>query len=226
MGVQLHLLGYLVSSDSEDDFGVRQVRIEDRESRQQYANVQLEGFPAHGIIDTGSDITIMGIDLFKKVAAVPRLRKSQFQRADKTPRTYDGRTFSLDGRLELDISFNGRTMKTPVYVKVDATEQLLLGEGACRQLHIVMEPSPSYWRLKRRDGKGEAATTTDIRDNNSAKKIRLETTTSRTEPIVEEVPRRIQTPEDKTQLPPTGCGDAVVPECVDGVTQTEIDLAL
>ena len=28
-------------------------------------------------------------------------------------------------------------MKTMVYVKMDATEQLLLGEGVCRQLGIV-----------------------------------------------------------------------------------------
>ena len=43
----------------------------------------------------------------------------------------------LHGMIELDISFEGRTMKTPVYVKVDAPNQLLLGEGVCRQLQII-----------------------------------------------------------------------------------------
>ena len=55
----------------------------------------------------------MGGELFRKVAAVARLRKSQFRRPDKTPRTYDRRIFTLDGKIELDISFGEVTMKTP-----------------------------------------------------------------------------------------------------------------
>lgn len=39
--------------------------------------------------------------------------------------------------LELDLSFNGVTMKTTIYVKAETTEQLLLGEGACHQLRII-----------------------------------------------------------------------------------------
>ena len=191
-----HLLGYLVSSDSEDDTGVRQVRVTDEGSKQQCADVQLEGVPTRRIIDTGSDITIMGKDLFKKVAAVARLRKSQFQRADKTPRTYDGRTFTLDGKIELDVVFDGMTMKTPVYVKVDATEQLLLGEGVCRQLDIVsyhpdvIDPRPHH---RRRKGRGDAALTRadtglNQADNDSRKKARLETPAPKTQGAVEEAP--------------------------------------
>ena len=41
-------------------------------------------------------------------------------------------------------------MKTPVYVKMDAKEQLLLSEGVCRQLGIV-----TYHR-EVVPGKGEA----------------------------------------------------------------------
>ena len=66
-----------------------------------------------------------------------KLRKRDLKPADKTPRTYDQKTFRLDGRLNLDITFQERTMKTPVYVKMDAKEQLLLSEGGCRQLGIV-----------------------------------------------------------------------------------------
>ena len=39
--------------------------------------------------------------------------------------------------MEVDISFNDRTMKTSVYIKMDAPEQLLLSEGVCRQLGIL-----------------------------------------------------------------------------------------
>ena len=39
--------------------------------------------------------------------------------------------------IEVDIEFQGKTMKTRVYVKMDAPEELLLSEGVCRQLSIV-----------------------------------------------------------------------------------------
>ena len=35
-----------------------------------------------GIIDSGADITIMGGELFKKVAAAARLKKRDFKKAD------------------------------------------------------------------------------------------------------------------------------------------------
>ena len=100
---QLH--DCLLSLDSEDDSGVCQVCVADRGSKQQYADVQIEGVPARGVIDTGSDITVMGGELFRHVATIARLRKSQFQQPDKFPRTYDGRTFTLDGRMDLNVSF-------------------------------------------------------------------------------------------------------------------------
>ena len=43
----------------------------------------------------------------------------------------------MNGRIPLDITFGDKTMKTMIYVKMDASEQLLLGEGVCRQLGIV-----------------------------------------------------------------------------------------
>ena len=58
------------------------------------------------MIDSGADITIMGADLFKKVAAVAHLKKRQ---SDKVPYTYDQKPFKLDGKLELDITFQDKT---------------------------------------------------------------------------------------------------------------------
>ena len=102
----VNLLDCLLSPDSEDDSDVCQVRISDRGSRQLYADVQIVGVPARGVIDSGSDITIMGGELFRHIATVARLRKNQFHKPDKTPRMYDGRTFTLYGKMDLDITFN------------------------------------------------------------------------------------------------------------------------
>ena len=99
--------------------------------------VLLAGVPTWGVIDSGADITIMGGDLFCHIAAATRMKKRQLQAPDRTPRTYDQRPFSLDGKVNLDISFGDITMSTPVYIKLDAPEPLLLAEGVCRQLNIL-----------------------------------------------------------------------------------------
>ncbi len=53
--------------------------------------------------------------------------------------------------MDLDITFKGKTMCTPVYIKMDAHEQLLLSEGTCHQLGIIRyDPSVQTWRGGRR----------------------------------------------------------------------------
>ena len=47
------------------------------------------------------------------------------------------RPFVLDGKMNLDISYGEVTMRTRVYIKMDAPEQLLLAEGVCRQFKII-----------------------------------------------------------------------------------------
>ena len=90
-----------------------------------------------GVIDTAADVTIMGGEMFKKVAAVAKLYKRNFKPADKISYSFDRKPFRLDGKLELDVSFKDCTITTDVYVKMDASEQLLLSEGVCQQLGIV-----------------------------------------------------------------------------------------
>ena len=102
---------------------VKTVQITDTGSITQCVKVQVQGVPAYGLIDSGADITIIGGNLSKKVAAVAKLRKRDFMKADKVPLTYDQRPFQLDGRMDLDIlSFDDSTMTTPVYVKMDAQD--------------------------------------------------------------------------------------------------------
>ena len=129
-------LQYLLS-DLDDSSDVRQVRIQDQGSKPPKAKVVVGGVSMLGVIDTAADVTIMGGEMFKEVAAIAKLRKKDFKPADKTPYNYDKKPFRLDGKLELDICFQDRTMMTDIYVKMDASEPLLLSEGVCRQLGIV-----------------------------------------------------------------------------------------
>ena len=62
------------------------VTVDDKGSHSQCARVLLEGVPAFGIVDSGADITIIGGTLFKRVAAVARLKKRDFRPSDKVPR--------------------------------------------------------------------------------------------------------------------------------------------
>ena len=111
--------------------------MEDKGSHPRYAEVSAQGVLLQGVVDTGSDLTIMGREAFKKVATVAKLRKRDSHPADKKAYSYDGKPFTLDGRLQLDLTFGEYAMSTPVHVKMDADDQLLLPEGVCRQLGIV-----------------------------------------------------------------------------------------
>jgi len=91
-----------------------------------------------GVVDSGSDITIIGKKMFKKVASVAKLWKKDFtiKSPDKQLCTYL-QLFRVHGWIEVDVSFGDYTMKTSIYVKMDVPEQLLLSEGVCRQLGII-----------------------------------------------------------------------------------------
>ena len=76
-------LSLLYSSDSD----VSVVRIIDRGSKPQFAEVLIPGVPATGVINTEADITIIGGALFHSMAVAARLKKRDFKIADKVPRT-------------------------------------------------------------------------------------------------------------------------------------------
>ena len=96
----------------------------------------------------------MGQEIFKKVASVARLKKKNLKKPDKTPYAYNQQSFSLDGMMSMDITFNDVTLTTPVYIKLDSKDQLLLSEGVCRQLGIVQyHPKVKVWQSKRSNGR-------------------------------------------------------------------------
>ena len=105
--------------------------MEDKGSYPRYVQVSVQGVLLQGVVDTGSDLTITSKEAFKKVATVSKLRKRDFHPTKKKAYSYDWKPFPLDGSLQLDLTFEEYSMPTPVYVKTDADDQLLLSEDVC-----------------------------------------------------------------------------------------------
>lgn len=85
------------SSESESEITVRLVRVTYEGSSARRALVEVQGVPAYGVIDSGSDITVMDPDLFKTIAAATRMKRRCLKPVDKVPYTFDHKTFHLDG---------------------------------------------------------------------------------------------------------------------------------
>ena len=99
--------------------------------------VQIEGLPIRGIIDTGSDITILSGTAFQEIVTVCGIKREQFKPPDTTACSYGHQPLKLDGQLDLQVKFGEKSMCERVYIKLDATDALLLSEGMCCKLNIV-----------------------------------------------------------------------------------------
>ena len=66
------------------------------------ATVKIEGVPIMGIIDTGSDITIISGNMFKIVIVKAGLKKEE---SNKQAFTYNKRWITLDGQMDVNTSF-------------------------------------------------------------------------------------------------------------------------
>ena len=67
--------------------------------------VQIENVPVRGIIDTGSDITILSGIAFQKIVTMSNLKKEHFKPADRKACTYGHHPLNLDGQMDLHIKF-------------------------------------------------------------------------------------------------------------------------
>jgi len=105
------------------DENVKLVLVQDKGSQPQCAPVNIACVPGLGIVDSRADITIVGKQLFLKIAAVKKLKRSDCKPADKLPKIYDWKLFSLQVVLELEIKFEEK-MSIIIYVKIDACDQL------------------------------------------------------------------------------------------------------
>ena len=108
-------LDFLFSSSDDEMADALQVQVTDHGSHPHCAKVIVQRVAAYRIIDSGADITIISGSLFKRVATTARLKKRDFKKPDKTPRTYIHEPFMMDGMMELDVAFEEKMLHTPVY---------------------------------------------------------------------------------------------------------------
>ena len=124
-------MGYFYSDSDEGEQNINTVIVNDTGISTWRVKV-LFGVPA---FDGAADITIIGSDLFKKVASLSL----------QTPH-HAYMPFTLNSRIALDLTFGDTMIKTPVYVKMDAFGQLLLFEGVSIQLGIInYHPQVRKW---------------------------------------------------------------------------------
>ena len=110
---------------TQESKGARMIRTRyytSNQKLQSHVEVKIEGVPVTGIIDTGSDITIIRGDLFYHIVGTAGLEESSLKPADLKVCTYDQKPINLDGQLDLHISFGERVICTTVYVKLVAPD--------------------------------------------------------------------------------------------------------
>ena len=116
-------------------------------------NIQVQGVPTSGVIDTGADNTITRGNLFKKVATADRLKKKEFMKPNH-----------VHGRIDLKISFDEKVLHTPVYIKMDAHDQLGL-QKACVASLTLLSLTKVYHHFTRQEIRhGDEGSTARITD--------------------------------------------------------------
>lgn len=102
--------------------------MKDGGSCSQHVDVEINSVPVNGVIDSGANITIMGGELFRKVATVADFKK-KIKKPDKTPHNYDQSPFKLDGQMDLQLTFDEKAVVTPIY--------MLASSYYCQRVSVV-----------------------------------------------------------------------------------------
>ena len=89
------------------------------------------------MIDRGSDITIVRGDLLYHIVSTAGLEASKIRSTGQRAYTYDQKPITLEGQIDLNISFGENRLCTTVYIKLVAPDALLLSEAVCRTLGVV-----------------------------------------------------------------------------------------
>ena len=72
------------SDEEKSSAQVDEIRVYDQGSRPQMVRVVIAGVPVKGVVNTATDITIVGAEVFKRIASVAKLRQRHLKPVDKT----------------------------------------------------------------------------------------------------------------------------------------------
>ena len=67
--------------------------------------VMIEGVPVTGLIDTGSDITIIRGNLFYQIISESGVKIESLKPAEQKACTYDQKPITLDGQMDMKVTF-------------------------------------------------------------------------------------------------------------------------
>ena len=95
----------LIQTKSSKSSGTRVIctgsRMCTTKSGTRCVEVIIEGVPATGLIDTGSDITIIRGDLFYQIVTEAHLKVQSLKATQQKACTYDQKPISLDGQIDM-----------------------------------------------------------------------------------------------------------------------------
>ena len=72
----------------------------------------IEGVAVSGLIDTGSDITIIRGDLFYNIVTEAHLKLQSLKPAEQKACTYDQKPITLDGQMDMKVGFGEKRIVT------------------------------------------------------------------------------------------------------------------
>ena len=89
----------------------------------------MSGSPVEALVDPGSSASIMSTELLKQIGPKAGISKDDLRPPDIVLRNYSRNQITISGRVDLEFTWRGKTVKSPVYVRSDKQEgePLLLG---------------------------------------------------------------------------------------------------
>ena len=81
-----------------------------------YYHVSIASEPVEAMVDTGSSATILLTELFKRIGKKANIPVSALSTLDVVLRDYNQRSIPVGAKVELEFTFNGRSVVAPVYL--------------------------------------------------------------------------------------------------------------
>ena len=105
-----------------------------------YVTVSIAGEPVEAMVDTGSSDTILSFDLFKRIGKKANIPVSALSAPDVVLRDYNQQPIPIGAKVELELSFNGKSVVVPVYVRGSGSPEsdaCLLGTNVVIPLGMI-----------------------------------------------------------------------------------------